>query len=223
MSIDLTELTNQLLTAFISYGPALLALVLFVGALGLPLPGSVFLIASGAFVQQGIFSPYLAFPLALVGAVAGDMASYGMGRFAGDYIRRRFGETAAWRNAEATLQRRGGIAVYLTRWLITPLAIPVNLITGGSGYSAWAFFGYDLAGEITWVLLYGGLGYFFGGSWEYISQLISDLSGFLVGIAIFAGGLVLVIRWWRQPQVETVDSGPVDSEIVDRVLTIANN
>ncbi len=223
MSIDLTQLTDQLLTAFISYGPSLLALVLFVGALGLPLPGSVFLIASGAFVQQGVFSPYLAFPLALIGAVAGDMASYGMGRFAGDYIRRRFGETAAWRNAETTLQRRGGIAVFLTRWLLTPLAIPINLVTGASGFSAWAFFGYDLAGELIWVALYGGLGYFFGGSWEYISQLISDLSGLLVGIAIFAGGLLLAIRWWRQPQPETVDSETVDSETVESVLTIANN
>jgi len=208
MSIDFTELTNQLLTAFVSYGPPLLALVLFAGALGLPLPGSVFLIASGAFVQQGVFNPYLAIPLALIGAVAGDLTSYGMGRFAGEFVQRRFGETAAWRSAEATLRQRGGLAVFLTRWLITPLAVPVNLITGGSGYSAWAFLGYDLAGEITWVALYGGLGYFFGGSWEYISQLISDLSGLLVGVAIFAGGLVLVVRWWRQPQSTEVEITP---------------
>ena len=62
----------------------------------------------------------------------------------------------------AEVKRRGGIAIYLTRWLFTPLALPTNLIAGSSGYPFWKFLLFDIAGEITWILLYGGLGYAFG-------------------------------------------------------------
>lgn len=208
MSIDLSDLTGTLLSAVIAYGPSLLALVLFIGALGVPLPGALLLLAGGAFARQGILDVYTMMPLALLGAVIGDMTSYGMGRFAGGFMQRRFGATSTWQSAEATLQRRGGLAVYLTRWLLTPLAIPTNLVTGASGYPAWRFFAYDLAGEITWVAIYAGLGYSFGNSWEYIGELISNFSGLLVGIFLFAVGIYFVIRLWRQPhsQAESVDA-----------------
>ncbi|MEZ4675746.1 MAG: hypothetical protein R2932_16090 [Caldilineaceae bacterium] len=45
MSIDLSDLTGTLLTAVITYGPSLLALVLFIGGLGIPLPGAILLMA----------------------------------------------------------------------------------------------------------------------------------------------------------------------------------
>lgn len=200
MTIDLTDVTGTLLTAMITYGPALLAVVLFAGGVGIPLPGALMLMASGAFVRQGVLDIYTVLPLALGGVMAGDMTSYAMGRFAGEFMQRRFGETATWKSAEETLHRRGGIAVYLTRWLLTPLAIPTNLVTGASRYPALSFFGYDLAGEITWIALYAGLGYIFGNSFEYIAELISNFSGLLVGILVFIGGVYLVVRMWRQPQ-----------------------
>ncbi|MEZ4675747.1 MAG: VTT domain-containing protein [Caldilineaceae bacterium] len=150
--------------------------------------------------------------MALIGVVAGDMTSYAMGRFAGDYVQRRFGETATWKNAEKTLLKRGGVAIYLTRWLLTPLAIPTNLVTGASRYPALSFLGFDLAGEITWIALYAGLGYSFGNSFEYIGELISNFSGLLAGICVFIAGIYLVIRLWRHPQsaadkqIETADA-----------------
>ena len=209
MTIDFTDLTGTLLTAVITYGPALLALVLFVGGLGIPLPGALMLMAGGAFIRQGVLDISTALPLALVGVVAGDMTSYAMGRFAGEFMQRRFGETATWKSAEETLHKRGGIAVYLTRWLLTPLASPTNLVTGASRYPALAFLGYDVAGEVTWIVLYGGLGFTFGNSFEYIAELISNFSGLLVGLLVFIGGIYLVVRLWRQPhgdreQIETL-------------------
>lgn len=200
MTIDLTDITGTLLTAVITYGPALLAVVLFIGGLGIPTPGALLLMAGGAFIRQGILDVYTAIPLALVGVVAGDMSSYAMGRFAGEFMQRRFGHTSTWKSAEATLLKRGGIAVFLTRWLLTPLAIPTNLVTGASRYPALSFLGYDLAGEITWITLYAGLGYTFGNSFEYIAELISNFSGLLVGVLVFIGGVYLVVRLWRQPQ-----------------------
>ena len=47
------DLTNWFLTAITTYGSTLLGLVLFLGAVGLPLPGTLFLLATGALAQQG--------------------------------------------------------------------------------------------------------------------------------------------------------------------------
>ena len=104
----------------------MLFLALLLGATGIPLPGTFLVLAAGAFVRQGVLDLYPALGFALIGAVLGDTLSYSMGRFARGFILRRFGHSTAWQKAEMNLQRRGGIAVYLTRWLLTPIAIPTK-------------------------------------------------------------------------------------------------
>ena len=83
----------------------------------------------------------------------------------------------------------------------TPLAVPVNLIAGGSGYSFRRFFLYDVAGEVTWLALFAGLGYLFGSQWEAVSQFISDFSGLLVGVVSFGTGVYILLRRRHQSQL----------------------
>jgi len=194
------NLTEFFLTGMITYGPPALALALLLGALGIPVPGTLFVLAAGAFVRQGVIDLATATGLGLLGVVLGDSASYAIGRFAKGWVERRFGRSAAWQNARATFEHRGGLAIYLTRFLLTPLALPTNLIAGGSGYGFWRFLAYDLAGEFTWIVLYGGLGYLFGSQWELISQFISDFSGLLVGLVALGAGLYFLLRRRRRPQ-----------------------
>jgi membrane protein DedA with SNARE-associated domain len=197
VAFSLTELSDSLLSWIIIYGPAMLFLVLLLGALGIPVPATFLLLASGAFVRQGVLDLSGAFTLGLVGAVLGDTLSYGMGRFARRPIVRRFGRSPTWQKAELNLRRRGGVAIYLTRWLLTPIAIPTNLVAGSTGYPLPRFLAYDLAGELTWLFLFGGVGYLFSSQWEAMSQLISDFSGVLVGIVLLGLGLYLVFRRWN--------------------------
>ena len=196
------SLTEQILAWVLSYGSPMVAGALLLGALGLPVPGTLIVIATGAFIRQGVLDIYTAPPLGLGGALVGDMVIYGLGRFARTWINRKFGHSSAWQKAENYFNRRGGIAIYLTRWLFTPLAIPTNLIAGSSGYPFWKFLIFDLSGELTWILLYGGLGYAFGSQWELIGDFISDFSGLLLGVAILGAGIYLIFRWRRQPAVE---------------------
>ncbi|MEW5958537.1 MAG: VTT domain-containing protein [Chloroflexota bacterium] len=195
------NLTDLFLTGVITYGPPALGLALLLGALGIPVPGTLLVLAAGAFVRQGVVDLTTAAGLGLLGAVLGDSASFAMGRFAQGWVRRRFGGSPAWQSAQATFDRRGGLAIYLTRFLLTPLAIPTNLIAGGGDYAFWRFLTYDMAGEFTWIVLFGGLGYVFGNQWELISQFISDFSGLLLGLALLVAGLYFLFRRRRQNQI----------------------
>ncbi|MFC1976043.1 DedA family protein [Chloroflexota bacterium] len=196
MTEDL-NLTELFLTGMIAYGPPVLGLALLLGALGVPVPGTLFVLAAGAFVRQGVIDLTTASGFGLLGAVLGDSAGYAIGYFAKGWVQRRFGQSPVWQKTQDTFERRGGLAIFLTRFLLTPLAVPTNLIAGGSGYSFWKFLAYDVAGELTWLALYGGLGYTFGSQWELISQFISDFSGLLVGIVILGTGIYFLVRRLR--------------------------
>jgi len=190
--------TEFFLTGILLYGPLMLSLALFLSALGIPVPGTLVVLAGGAFAQQGVIDWRTAFLLGLLGVTLGDSGSYTLGGLAKNWVQRRFGHTATWRTAQESFQRRGALAIYLTRFLLTPLAIPTNLIAGSGGYKFRQFLIYDTAGEITWIFLYGGLGYVFGNNWEPISQFISDLSGSLAGIALLGTGSYFLFRYRRR-------------------------
>ncbi|RPH24757.1 MAG: hypothetical protein EHM93_20245 [Bacteroidales bacterium] len=207
--MNFTDLNDLILTWVIIYGAPMLAGTLFLGALGIPVPGTLLVVAAGAFVRQGVLDIYITPLLGLIGAVMGDTMSFSMGYFARAWIERRFAHSAAWQKAEALFNRRGGIAIYLTRWLLTPLAIPINLIAGSSGYGGGKFLLYNVSGELTWIILYGGLGYLFGSRWELISDFISNFSGLLVGLAALGAGIYLVLRWLKQPITTTAAVTPL--------------
>jgi membrane-associated protein len=164
------------------------------------------LVAGGAFIQQGVLYPYTTIALGLLGVVLGDTLSYGIGHLLRRPIQRRYGQSAAWLRAEAYFARRATIAIFLTRCVLTPIALPINLIAGSSDYPLGRFVAYVGAGELTWLLSYGALGYLFGSQWEYVSDLISNASGLLLGLVIAGAGAYALIRWQRRPALAPVES-----------------
>ena len=184
-------MSDYLLTLIINYGAPAFAILLFLGALGVPVGASVLLIAAGAFSQQGILSWPITAALGWVGAIIGDAISFGIGFYAKDWVNHRFSRSATWRSAKYTFEKRAGLAIYLTRFLVTALAIPINLIAGGSGIQFRRFMIYDSLGELTWIILYGGLGYLFGSQWELVSDFISNFGGLILGLVILGLGVWL--------------------------------
>lgn len=197
-------MSDYLLTLIINYGAPAFGILLFLGALGVPVGASVLVIAAGAFSQQEILSWPLAAFLGWLGAILGDAVSFGIGFYAKDWIDDRLGKSPAWKSAEEAFDRRAGLAIYLTRFLITALAVPTNLIAGGSGILFRRFMIYDSLGELTWIILYGGLGYIFGTQWELVSQFISNFGGLILGIVILGAGLWLAGR--RRKSIENAKS-----------------
>jgi membrane-associated protein len=191
-------MSTFLLTQVINFGAPLVGLILFLGALGLPIGASVVLIAAGAFSEQGILNWQSAAMIGLVGAIFGDMLSFGMGYYAKDSVQRRFGKFPSYRSARASFQKSAGPAIFFTRWLITAIAIPTNLIAGGSGYKFSRFMLYDIAGETIWIFVYGGLGYLFGSQWELVSTFISNFGGLILGLTILGIGVQQAFKWQKR-------------------------
>jgi membrane-associated protein len=193
--MSLSDLSSEALTYIVTYGAFALGAILFLAAVGLPLPSTFLVLASGAFIQQGVLDLYSTPIVALVCVVLGDTCCYGIGRILRHPIQSRFGQSAAWQKAEDYFQKRGALAIYLTRWLVTPIAIPINLVAGSSGYGSRHFVAMATAGEFTWLAVYGTLGYLFGSQWEAVSDFISDFSGIFVGLIILAVGVFWLARW----------------------------
>ncbi len=94
--MNLSDLNNLPLSAIAAYCAAVLGLVFLLSALGLPLQSTLFVVAAGAFIQQGVLNLYTTIGLSLVCVVLGDMLSYGMGRALSRSMHARYGQSATW-------------------------------------------------------------------------------------------------------------------------------
>lgn len=187
------------ITSFISsqsildYGAPILALILFVGALGVPIPCTALVLAAGAMAQQGLINAPIALALGLAGVVFGDSLSYAMGRVAGMQMAARLGHTQAWNQAHNAFTRQSAWLVFLSRWLLTPLALPVNVMAGSGGIPFGRFLRDDAGGELTWLLLYGGLGYGLGSRAAAIAESVSAVGQWIVALGLVVA-VILVAR-----------------------------
>jgi membrane protein DedA with SNARE-associated domain len=190
-------MSDFLLTQIINYGAPILGFIVFIGAMGIPFPGTLIVIAVGAFCKQGFLTWHTTGLIALASVVLGDCLSYAMGYYAREPVLRRFQQSENWSRAEVSFNRWGGLSIFLTRFLITGIAVPVNLIAGTSRFRFRRFFIFDLLGEAIWIFGYGGLGYVFGSQWEAVSNVLSNISGLTLGIVLLGIGIWLGIRQWK--------------------------
>ena len=191
-------MSDFLLTQIINYGAPFIGVIVFISALGAPFPCTLIVVAAGAFAKQGLLIWYSTGLVAVAFVVLGDNLSYALGHFAREPVLRRFKGSERWNQAEGTFNRWGGMSIFWTRFLITGIAVPVNLIAGTSGFGARRFFIYDLIGETIWIFGYGGLGYLFGSQWELVSDVLSNISGLTLGLFILAIGIWLGVRRLRK-------------------------
>jgi membrane-associated protein len=179
------------------YGGLALFLAAGLSCFGVPIPGSLALLASGAFVAGGEMALSTALAAGLFGAVAGDQAGYwlgvGLGGRAMDALSSHGAMRSALGAAAAFSERRGVLAVFLSRWLVSPLGPAVNLVSGTIGMPWLRFSVPEVLGEAVWVALYVGLGAAFGRSVVGLAEVLGDLSWFLAA-GVVAVALLLRLR-----------------------------
>ncbi len=182
-------LTDWTLASLPEYGAPILVLISFVGSLGIPFPITMVIIAAGAFARAGLIDWRVALVACVLGAALADHSEYAAGRLAQTWLRQRFGQKAAWLQAQSTINRQGAWAILLTRFWLMPLAPAINVIAG-SRYPFVRFLVFDVLGQFVWVLLYGGLGYLFAAQWQQVSQAASVFS-----VASFGLSAVVVVAF----------------------------
>ena len=184
------DVLDLLATGLATYGPSALGLMMMLAPLGVPLPTAFVLLAVGAMSRQGIVPVQPMAAVALAGALVGDGTAYAIGRLASGWVHGHLGETRGpiWNTVQERLERDAGVAVYLTRFVLTPLPLvaPTNVMAGASDHVSFARFALgSLLGRLTWLGLYGGIGYVLGSQWEPIGQCMSRYGGWIgAGVAV---------------------------------------
>ncbi len=202
-------MSDFLLTQVINYGAPILGGIVFVSALGVPFPATVIVIAVGAFSREGFLPWHTTGLIALVCVVLGDCVGYGAGYYVRGPVLRWLGRSDQWARAESFFQRWGGMSVFLTRFLITGIASPVNVMAGMGKISFRTFLLYDVTGEAIWVFGYGGLGYLFGSQWELVGEFMGNFGGLILGVALSGIGIWLWAK--RLKKIETTNKEVPDA------------
>jgi membrane protein DedA with SNARE-associated domain len=188
-------MTDWLLALVPQYGLWLLAATTFCSCLALPFPASILMMTAGGFVAAGDLALLPTFAAAAAGGIAGDQLGFWAGRKLGTPLLTRLRRDPArdklLARAVKMLERRGILAVFLTRWLFSPLGPWVNLTTGSTGFPWHRFTSAGILGEAVWSGLYVGMGYAFAGNIAAASDMLGSALGLLA-----AAAATLILGLW---------------------------
>jgi len=157
-----------------------------------PVPEELTLLGAGFWAQAGALPLWAAWLSAWLAIVAGDTASYLLGRgFLPRLLGSRFGrrvvspELRSW--AEELVRRHGFRAIVIGRFLVG-LRGPVYLAIGASKYPFLRFELINGAVGLVEVALLVGLGYRFGES----ARLAHEIRWIELGLAILLAAILVV-------------------------------
>ena len=173
---------------------------------GLVVPGDTIVIIAATAVESPV--QFVALVLAVIsGALIGESIGFALGRFFGPRIRmsrlgRWLGERN-WVRAETFLKRRGGVAVFISRFLPVLHSL-IPLTVGMSPMRYRTFIAWTLPATTIWTLAYVSVGAFAAGTFRELLDRL-HYAGY-----IFAGIIVVfaVVVWLVKRRLErAVDDG----------------
>lgn len=184
----MTELSAYLF----EYGQVLVFLVPLLSCLALPVPASAVFMLAGTLAAAGEFNLAALWATGFMGAVVGDQIGYFISRHYSRHIHALAEHHSAVHDglerANEFSRKWGGLSVFLSRWLASPLGPYVNITSGLTRYNWKRFTLWQMAGEAVWVSLYLGIGYAFSTQ----AQAVADLVGNAIWL-LFAGGITYLI------------------------------
>lgn len=173
---------------FLSLVPLLGLYLIFattlLSCLALPAPASLLLLSAGGFASGGELDIYEVVAVALAAALIGDNIIYWLGRRGAGWLQKKAGPME---RASKFVHKRGALGVFLSRWLVSPLGPYVNVAAGAARLPWLRFVIPAFLGEIIWIAIYTGLGYWFSGQVVEIYNILGNASGFLAALALTIG------------------------------------
>ncbi len=149
-------------------------------------------IGGRSFCRPGDFNFVILAITATSAAVCGDTVGYWIGRCWGskvlDWLERsrrfRLISPEVIARSRAYFGRRGGWAVFLSRFLFSALGGIINVLAGADPYPFRRFLLFDAGGEILGAVIPLGLGFLFGASLDIVGDLLSGISALLIGLLV---------------------------------------
>jgi membrane protein DedA with SNARE-associated domain len=164
--------------------------------IGLIVPGDTIVLVAATGTTDWI--QYVALLLtAVVGALGGESIGFALGHYFGPKIRasrlgQRIGEKH-WVRAENYLDRRGGIAVFISRFLpILHSLIPVTV--GMSTMRYRKFIAWTAPACVIWALAYVSVGWAAAGSYRHLAARLHFAGYIFVAIVVVFLLVVVLVK-----------------------------
>jgi membrane-associated protein len=163
---------------------------------GLVVPGDTVVIVASTAVAGPV--QWISMILVVIaGALIGESVGFALGRWFGPRIRasrlgRRIGERH-WARAERYLDRRGGIAVFVSRFLPVLHSL-IPLTVGMSTMTYRRFISWTLPACVIWASAYVSVGAVAAGSYRELSERLHWAGYVFVGIIVLFAVVVLVVK-----------------------------
>ena len=211
----MNDVLNWILDAVSAVDPVVRTLLAGVGMLletsvliGLVVPGDTIVIVASTAVEGPV--EYIALVLAVIlGALAGESIGFYLGRRFGPWIRRswlgrQIGEKH-WATAERYLARRGGIAVFLSRFLPVLHSV-IPLTVGMSTMRYRTFLAWTVPACVLWTGAYVSVGAAAAEGYRSIADQL-HFAGYLfvAVIAVFGVAVVVVKRWLKHREARFME------------------
>jgi membrane protein DedA with SNARE-associated domain/membrane-associated phospholipid phosphatase len=228
---NLEELIRDIGEALGPYTYILVGVMAFLetGAfVGLIAPGETVVIVGGFVAGQGHIDIVILIGLVWVCAVAGDSASFLLGRRLGRDFLIRHGRRVhiteeRLAQVEGFLAKHGGPTILIGRFLGLVRAL-APFVAGASRMRFSRFFPYDVVAAGVWATVFSLLGYIFWRSFDTVVTVAKrGVFGFAVTVGLIVAG-VAVYRYLRVPENRArargwIEDQPVLGPLYRRVAT----
>jgi membrane protein DedA with SNARE-associated domain len=187
-------------TALMQHGYAILAAIVFLEAIGVPVPAAVALLIAGGAVARGVMQAQYVIGIALFAMLAGDTLMFLLGRYTGWWLlgllcRVSLNPEACILRSADSFYRRGRTLLVIAKFIpgINTMAPP---LAGSMNMRPFTFLRLDFAGALLYIGSYLAVGFIFSGALEVITRGY-DSAGRIVGWIVLALVIgYLLFRAW---------------------------
>lgn len=164
--------------------------------IGLVVPGDTVVLVAGMGVTD-VWQGVVLGAVVVIGALAGESIGFWLGRWIGPHIRhsrvgRWIGEEH-WARSERYLRRRGGIAIFLSRFLPVLHSL-VPLTVGMSGFAYRRFLAWTLPACMLWSGIYVSVASLVAGSYKELADKVHYAGYLFVGAIMLFLVAVFVVK-----------------------------
>ena len=191
-------------TALAQHGYLILAVIVFLEAIGVPVPAAVALLIAGGAVARGVLQAQYVLSVALFAMLAGDTLMFLLGRYTGWWLlgllcRISLNPEACILRSADSFYRRGRTLLVVAKFIpgINTMAPP---LAGSMNMRLATFLRLDFAGAVLYAGSYFIVGFVFSGALEAVTRGY-DSAGRIVGwivIALVAAYLLFRVWLWTR-------------------------